>query len=244
MNDQIEAFIIAVKEYREADAIITVLSKQFGIMKCIARGIRKIKSKNAYGCQLFTLSRIQMHHQEMRDLQMLQSVEIIESYRMIREDLLRQSIAAYFCEVISASNFETNMFSMLKTCMDTLKETKHPFSILCAFQVMMNRLHGIEPFVDGCVVCNRMDHICAVSTIRGGFVCEHCFHPGTERQMTAYELKSFRLLCKAGLEHYDALTHIEDIGYEQFAALYAYFEEYAGVRLHSIRFLQSLKDII
>jgi len=56
-------------------------------------------------------------------------------------------------------------------------------------------------------------------------------------------LKCFRLLCKAEMSHYEILQTYPDFTYEDFEQVYAFFENYAGIALKSIRFLRCLMDM-
>lgn len=244
MNNRFAGYVVYVQDYRDHDAILSILTKEYGMVRCIARGIRKINSKNAGACQLFTYANFQLNIKEMRDLQLLQTAEVIDRNRSIREDLLKQSIAAYLCECVSKSDVDAPMFLLLDSCIRILKTTTKPIVILCLFQVIMNRYHGIEPFVDGCVRCGRRDKITSISLLNGGFVCASCATSIMDEKKSSLELKCFRLLCKASLEHYSILENMDDITFTQFELLYAYFEEYAGVSLKSIRFLKNIRDFI
>ena len=222
MKDELEGIIIRYQEYREHDAILHVLCRKRGIVHVNARGIQKVKSKNAPACQLFTHVRMQLPLQETRSIYTLRSAEIIEGYRHIREDLLKQSIAAYVCECIDASKFEEDVFEVVQTVLDILQETTHPIRILCLFQAIMNRMHGIEPYVDG------------------GFICHSCYRMEQDAMRSKEDLKVFRLLCKAHMEHYDILKSYQAFTYQNFEDLYAFFYEYAGISLKSVKFLKTI----
>lgn len=243
MNDQVNGIVIRYREYREHDAMLKVLCEDGTIMTIIARGVQKIKSKNAPACQLFTQSRFLLNIHEGSEIQSLRSAEITDSYRSIREDLYRQSVAAYMCECIDQSDFEDDVYPLLKESMDILKHTDQPLRILCLFQSIINRMHGIEPYVDGCVRCGRMDQISAVSVMDGGLVCATCKKSGQDMLKSITQLKKFRLLCKAKLEHYAILKHHAEFCFEDFALLYAFFLEYAGVNVRSYRFLKHLYEL-
>lgn len=238
MIKEVHGIIIHVKEYREHDALLKVLCEDGEILSVSAKGVQKMNSKNAPAVQLFTLARLYVDVHFSSTMQSLRRAEIINSYRKIREDLLKQSIASYFCESIYCSAFDFNMYPMLKKCMDILQKTEKPIQILCLYQAIMNRIHGIEPFVDGCVRCLSPRLIHAISFRDGGFVCVNCLHQ--EDQIKSKDhLKTFRLLCKANLEHaelIETLTFTPDI----FEDLYCFFEEYSGITLKSVRFLKSL----
>lgn len=240
MNDQLTGIVIGYRDYREQDAMLQILSENGVMYSMIARGIQKIKSKNAPACQLFTKSRFLFNLHETSDLHTLRSAEILDSYRYIREDLYKQSIASYLCDCLLGSAFENNMFELLQTSLEILKTTTHPLRILCLFQAIVNRMHGIEPYVDGCVVCNAQHDIQAISTQRGGLVCKTCYQGTLDVKKTSLELKRFRLLCKAQIEHYEVLVSYRDFTFSDFLSLYEFFAEYAGVRVKSIRFLKHL----
>ena len=57
MNSEYCAIVISYREYREHDAIIKLLDENGTISSLIARGVQKINSKNAAGCQQFTYGR-------------------------------------------------------------------------------------------------------------------------------------------------------------------------------------------
>ena len=45
------------------------------------------------------------------------------------------------------------------------------------------------------------------------------------------DLKTFRLLCKAELEHYELIERLEPFSSENFEELYGFFEDYGGIAL-------------
>ena len=48
--------VLKTQSYKESDALVTVYFKDYGKMTLIARGVKKLKSKNAAACQSLTLS--------------------------------------------------------------------------------------------------------------------------------------------------------------------------------------------
>lgn len=243
MNNDVEGFVVYFREYRENDAILHIITKNDEKIQCIARGIQKINSKNASACQLFTHSRFQLLQKTATGLHTLKSAEIIRGYRHIREDLLKQAIAIYICECVDQSEFTNDMYDLLEKTFTILEKTARPERILSLFQSIINRMNGIEPFVDGCVKCGRQNHICAISIVDGGFICQSCFHSIKDTICSKTHLQYFRLLCKAGIDNYGILKTIDGFTFDDFFELYSFFQEYAGVSIKSIRFLKSIIQI-
>lgn len=243
MNDSMEGIIIDHREYREQDALLVLLNEEGRLISVSAKGIQKLNSKNAPACQLFTHCRLLLNYHETATIQSLRTAELLESYRPLRENLQKQAIASYFCEALLQSKFETReAYELLKKSLDILCVEEDGISILCLFQALINRMHGVEMVCDSCVRCGSVQQIYAVSLRDGGFVCKACAK-SFDKAYHKEDLKRFRMLAKAELMHYDILKQQGDLGFQHFEQLYDFFEEYTGITLRSIRFLRILKDM-
>lgn len=238
MFDEISGIILDVKEYKENDALLQFQCEEGNIYTLIARGIQKMKSKNACACQLFTYSKIQLDIRQNQSLQTLKSAQIIHSFHKIRDHLIKQSFASYMCECILKSNFEKNIFSKLHQSLQILELTSHPYRILCEFQSFINSMHGIEANVDSCIHCNTTTNITGISVLNGGFVCAACCS-NTDLVIESAALKKFRLLCKAKLAQDNKLKAYQ-FNFQDFNNLYLIFEEYAGLNIKSYSFIKHL----
>ena len=243
MFDVLEGIIIDHRDYREQDALLTLLDIQGRCISISAKGIQKVKSKNAPACQLFSHSRMLLNYQETRDMQSLRTAELLDSFRLIREDLMKQSIASYFCEVMLKSRFDDKeAYVMLYTALQILQDAEDGMTILCLFQALINRMHGVEMVCDHCVRCGTQHAIYAISLRDGGFICRQCaksFDKAYHRE----DLKRFRLLANAQLEHYSIMEDLGGLRYHHFELLYNFFEEYTGLSMKSARFLSILNHM-
>lgn len=94
----IEAVVLSRRNIGEADRIVTVFSKEFGKLRLIAKGIRKITSKRASHLEVFTRLSCLVHIGKTMD-SIVEAVAI-ESYPTIRSDLDRVSMAYLLCELV------------------------------------------------------------------------------------------------------------------------------------------------
>lgn len=243
MNNFIEGIVVAYQEYREHDALLTILTKEGNCIRVSAKGIQKVKSKNAPACQLFTKSRFYVHYKETATIQSLRTAEILESFHRIRDDLEKQSIATLFCELLQKSDFEDSYaYELLETALYLLEKETDPIILLCLIQSIVNRMHGIEMQCDCCVRCGTQQGIQAISLKDGGFVCGAC-RKTYDHAYGKEDLIRFRLLCKAQLKHYEILKQQQGFTFDHFEQLYEFFEEYAGIPVKSIQFLKLLKNM-
>lgn len=93
-------------DYGEADRIITFLTRDYGKVRLIAKGVRKSKSKLAGGIELFSVS--ELHFISGKgDIGTLVSTRLVKHYGEIVKDLNRTELA----------------YAMLKTIDKTLEDT-------------------------------------------------------------------------------------------------------------------------
>lgn len=237
-----EGIILSQNDYREHDVILRLLCKQEGYQSLIARGIRRITSKNAGAIQPFSHVKCFIDYHEGKTIHTMRTADVIESYRSIREDLEKQSIAAIICECMEKAEM-TEGFAFLKQALDDLARTRQPYGLLALFFSCMNRYIGIEPYVDGCVKCGSERRICAISWKQGGFICRDCYREGDDMHYDKETLKCFRLLCKAQPDQFSIVESYQDWSYEHFMLVYRFFAEYGGIRLNSLRFMQCLQGM-
>lgn len=116
--------VLARKNYGEADRVITLLTKDFGKIRVLAKGIRKTKSKKRGHLEVFSLVKISVS--QIKGMGLMTEAQIIDSYENIRKDLTRISLAYYFMEVASKLLYdsETNeiFFNTLVEFLTRLKK--------------------------------------------------------------------------------------------------------------------------
>lgn len=240
MNDKIEGIVLRSRDYREHDAILTVLTRQ-GRIEFVARGLRKLTSKNAASAQLFQRS-LFYYNETQRGLQSLKMCEMQEGFRHIREDLLLSAICEVMCEVMVKTDMEEAdaMYELLLASMRRVEQNTQPLAMLGLFMALMLHQNGIEAYVEGCVHCHRQNHICALSLRDGGFICEACYRPQFHIHKNKRELKVFRMLMKARLEHIDLIEESAEITWSDIEVIIDMFLEYSGMTLTSVSFLKTV----
>lgn len=245
MNKTLNGIVLSMRDYREADVILNVFCEEEGMQSLVARGLRKLISKNAGSTQLFTHAKFHVDYHEQKSIHSMRNADIVGSYRNLREDLLKQAIGSILCECMEKTQWEDSeeAFHLLKQSFDHLQATSQPYALGALFLSIMNRYQGVEPYVEGCVACGHSSNITAISVKQGGFLCANCEKDAMTYGYGKADLKCFRLLCKAELEHFSIIESSSDWTYEHFLMVYRFFEEYSGIHLKSFRFLKCLQEL-
>lgn len=88
-----EAFVLRRTNYGETDRILNLLTPE-GKLACVAKGVRKEKSKLAGGIELFTRSKVVIHLSTKSDMHLLTSAKMETFYGRIISDLDRLELAS------------------------------------------------------------------------------------------------------------------------------------------------------
>lgn len=99
-----EGIVLSRKNYSEADRILIVISKDYGKLSLLAKGIRKIKSKKRGHLEIF--SRIKFSGVVGKGIDIMTEAETINDFSGVRINLKKVSLAYYICEVVNKITHE------------------------------------------------------------------------------------------------------------------------------------------
>ena len=119
-----QGIILKRKNTGEADRVVTVFTREFGKLRVIAKGIRKVSSKRAPHLEVFTRVSCVIHNGKTMDA--VSEVSPISMYAGIREDLSKVSVAYYLCELIDSlvpeRQEQDDMYALLVSSFETLEK--------------------------------------------------------------------------------------------------------------------------
>ena len=115
-NYSSEAFVLARRNFGEADRILTLFTRDFGKISVIAKGVRKPTSRKRGGIEIF--SHIKFSAISGKTLDILIEVKVINAFDEVRHDLRRVSIGYYISELITKitrdNEEHSEIFNVLK----------------------------------------------------------------------------------------------------------------------------------
>ena len=169
--------------YGEADRILDLYTKDSGLVSAIAKGIRRTKSR--FGGRLEPLSCVEFLAYEGKTLDTVTQVEVLRSFRGVREDLTRLEAAGGMIGVIRAlsggDEADRRIFNLLYHALDALESREEDAkSIEAAFGLKLSILAGYTPRLDACVNCDRSPDEASDGDLPyfapplGGVLCADC----------------------------------------------------------------------
>lgn len=178
---------INLKSYNlgEADKIIVMYSKDHGIIKCVAKGVKKAKSSLGGRMQSFMANKLLLA--KGRNLDIVCQAENIDSFSGLKTDYDKLSYAFYCAELINVFGTEDDLNSA--KIYDILFETFKNISIfdnnedsmwaVLRFKLKLAEYLGYAVELENCVKCNQTEqkyktyHFFCPET--GGVLCSECF---------------------------------------------------------------------
>lgn len=95
-----EGIILKRKNIGEADRIITVFTREYGKLRLIAKGIRRVTSRRAPHLEVF--SRIVLLIHRGKSLDSISEVSSVAAYPNIRKDLEKVSVGYFLLELVDS----------------------------------------------------------------------------------------------------------------------------------------------
>ena len=115
-----QAIVLSRRDFRESDQIISLYTKEKGKLELLARGVKKITSKNSAHLEPFSLVDIDIAYG--KELNHLTKVQPIEYFKNIRKDLEKSLSASYIVSItdkfIHSDEEDERIFVFIKSWME------------------------------------------------------------------------------------------------------------------------------
>lgn len=155
-----EALVLRTYNFGEADKIVVCLTRTAGLVRGVAKGCRKLKSRFGAALEPFTLTRITYYHKENQDLMSLSQAEIVKSHFNLSSQAETLAGLAYMGDLVVEFSppYEPNekLFRMVVACLDAISESQTDLQIILRyFEVWLLKLEGFLPDIRKCGECHR-----------------------------------------------------------------------------------------
>jgi DNA repair protein RecO (recombination protein O) len=144
----------------EADKIVVCLTRHAGVVRTVARGARRLKSRFGAGLEPFTIISLTYYEKEGRELVSLRQADIIRSFFGLASSSEAVSALAYMSELVMefAPPHEPNerLFRMVSAVVEALSKTPGDIQALVRyFEIWTLRLAGYLPDLRACADCSK-----------------------------------------------------------------------------------------
>ncbi len=182
-----EGIVLRSMKMGETSKLLTLFTREHGILKVIAKGSRSRKSRFGATLELLNVIHLVYYHKDSRDLQLLSAADLVETFPSLAADLERWAYACACGELIVRAHPGAEATPRLYPILiETLRALNGPRSEtearVCFWSLQMKLLgvFGIGPHLRRCLNCDVPSDSSASPIVhfhitRGGFFCEKCF---------------------------------------------------------------------
>jgi DNA repair protein RecO (recombination protein O) len=191
------AVVLRVHKLGEADRIVTLLTRRYGRIRAVGKGVRRTTSR--YGARLEPGSHIdvQLHTKtatsgpdRSRGLDLVTQVDTIDNFgARLASDYPAWTASVAICETaerLTAEEAEPALrqYLLVVGALRSLAAAEHaPSLILDAFLIRSMSLAGWEPALTECAVCSAPGLHASFNIAAGGSVCPNCRPVGSARPL-------------------------------------------------------------
>jgi len=196
-----KGFVFKKVDRGESAQLFSVYTKDFGKLKILGKGIRKISSKLRSGIEIFYLSEIEFI--QGKSYKTLTDAIAIEKFQDLRKDLARLDIAyrvaGLLDDLIRGEEKDKGVWDLLIEAFDKLNDSdfKNPELIYHYFFWNFSSLLGYKPEMHSCPVCeNKLKpEKLYFNPDRGGVICKDCFkHEKSDIEIKPEIVKIMRII--------------------------------------------------
>ena len=121
---------LIIKEHKTSgdDRLVTVLTKDYGVLRAFVRGAQRLKSRTQCGSQMFSYADFSIYRG--KDAYVIDEIQTKEIFFDLRNDIGKLALAQYFCELqyeLAPQESDAAEFLRLTlNCLYMLSKNKRP----------------------------------------------------------------------------------------------------------------------
>ena len=254
MKEQFTTNVINLKSYNisEADRIVVMYSKEKGLIKGVAKGIKKTTSKLGGRMDMLVANKLLLN--KGKTLDTICQAEALNTFFNLRNDMNKLFYAMYASEIVSNFGIENDpnsedIYNLFYSFLEKLSkaETKEKSMLsLIKFQLKIMDITGYSIELDECVKCLKKPNSEDIyfSIENGGILCKDCSTDICKKVKIPNKIKEF--LETMLREDFNTHTKYDDLATEKICdtcinLLKNYIEYYSPKKFKTTQMLESIR---
>lgn len=153
-----QAIVLQTYKLADADKIVLCMTEKAGLVRGVARGARRLKSKFGASLEPFTLIQLTFFEKETRELVTIKGAEIVKSYFHATGSQEAFAGLVYILELVKEfappHHADEKLFKMLRACVDFLAGAPERALAVSAYTELWTlKLTGFLPEFKTCGDC-------------------------------------------------------------------------------------------
>lgn len=213
-----ESLVLRSYNLSDADKIVVFLTLKEGLVRGVAKGAKRLKSKFGGSLEPFSIVNLTYLQKDERELVNINQIELQKSFfkNASQIDFLEKFgyLAELLIEFAPPHDPNERLYKMSKICLETASENPSGLdSIALYFEIWILRLGGFLPVWENCNLCKRPLSDDEQTNLHIDFhlVCIKCQNRGQNRLITTTERSLFAIAQKVSPKKFVYLTEGKNV---------------------------------
>ena len=236
---EVEGIVVSNTPYKESSKIINIFTSEYGIIGCISKGCKNLKSKLRLPSEKFAYGTFHLYYKE-NGLSTLIDGDIKNYFFNIKNDIVKISYLSYLTELAVHTYKESEkneVYNLLISSILKIEDNLNPRIITNILEIQYLNYLGINLNLDECVSCGS-SKVVTLSMNKGGYVCSNCRE--NEELIDEKVLKLLRLYQYVDISKISSLDIDENNSKIINKLIDEYYDLYSGLRTKSKKFLKEI----
>lgn len=183
-TEKATALVLRVVEFSETSVVATLYTREFGKVRALAKGARRLKGPFDAALDVVCLCRIVFLRKASEALDLLTEAKLERRFRGRGRDLSCLYAGYYVAELLGALTDDYDpcpeLFDAADQTLQALSGDEPAWRVILRWELTMLRLLGHFPSLDQCVECGEdvaTEGRVSFSQLEGGVLCAKC-RPG------------------------------------------------------------------
>lgn len=199
-TEKATALVVRGTDWSETSRIVTLFTRDFGKVRALAKGGRRLRSNFEVALDLLTVCHIVFIRKSSGGLDLLIEAQVAERFPSLRTNLPALYAGYYVAELLADGTQDYDPHPQLfDAALETLRELQStsPLTMplpdrISAFELVWLRELGYGPRLEACAGCERdlsgtlsPDVRLGFSPTAGGVICSHCLPTARDRRLVS-----------------------------------------------------------
>jgi DNA repair protein RecO (recombination protein O) len=197
--------VVRGSDWSESSRIATIWTREYGKVRVLAKGGRRLKSNFDVALDLLTVCSIVLLRKESGGLELLTEARAEERFPGLKTDLRRLYAGYYIAELLGDGTQDYDphpkLFEASITSLRRLNEGGDVDGLISAYEMSWLSESGLRPTLEQCSACQREilpDDRLSYSPSAGGLLCSECAPLQRDRRAISAQARSTLVEIVAG----------------------------------------------
>jgi len=162
---EVEGIILVERAYSETSKLLTILTRQYGLINVMAKGAKRIKSELRIVTEKLTYANFNILYKKDK-ISTLVNATIITNLKNIKTDINRISYVSYILELteqVSKEHFCSELYDLAIAAILKINDNYDPSAIMNIIEIKYLDFLGVMPIIDSCALCGNKANIVTLS---------------------------------------------------------------------------------